>query len=364
MTVGVIGGLLAVNVLAGGASGQGGKVFGPPIPTKPATVTTSKGATTKGATNRIAGRARTTTKKATGIRLAKKTTATARRSVKTKKRVTVTTAAGEQLILDETGHGGNASASGAAGSDTGFTVEVIEGLPTTVPAGGGAARAVGAIVQTTLPRPSVLTVGTSVIATPSTTVVGSTSTTSTSTTTTLLGLVGPTTTTTLLGQVATTTTTAVAGATTSTTSTTIGQSRTPITGFLETGFRMFKNGIPQSDVVWCAALANNDATRQQGLKGRTNLSGYDAVLFSFGVDTTTAFTMDGTLIPLSLAWFGADGKFLGSANLAVVPVGQTSPTYSPPSPYRYALEVPQGSLGGLGVTSDSVLVFGLTCRTS
>ncbi len=363
MTVGVIGGLLAVNVLAGGASGQGGKVFGPPIPSKPATVTTSKGATTKpattrGVTNPVASRAPTTTKKATRTHLAKKTIVTRRRTVKTKKQVTATTAAGEQVILDETGQGGNASAGGAAGSDTGFTVEVIEGLPTTVPAGGGAAPVIGAIVKTTLPRPSVLTVATSVITTPSTTVVDSTSTTST---TTLLGQVGPTTTTTVLGQIGTTTTTTVAG---SATSTTVGQSRTPFTGFLETGFRMLKNGIPQSEVVWCAALANNDATRQQGLKGRTNLSGYDAVLFSFGADTTTAFTMDGTLIPLSLAWFGADGKFLGSANLAVVPVGQTSPTYSPPSPYRYALEVPQGSLGGLGVTSDSVLVFGLTCRTS
>ena len=330
--------VFALNSGTNGASGQSGKVFGPPIPTRagattkatqPSATTSPSGtATTKSASAKSSGKRKvtTTTKRRTA-------TTTKRRTATTVKRRTVTTAASdEQLIFDESGAAGDAVATDAS-TDSGFTVEVVEGLPTTI----------GSVTKSSLPRPSVRTVPTGPVA-PTTAIALSGPTTSS---------VSPSTTSTVVGTSAT--------ATAVPTTTVVASVRTLLPGFAESGFRFVRNNVPVTPQVRCALVANNDANRAQGLKGRTTLSGYDAMLFSFAVDTTAAFTMQDVPIPLSLAWFDVDGKFLGSVDLPVVAAGQTSPTYSPPGPYRTAMEVPLGALTAVGVASDALLQFGLAC---
>lgn len=105
----------------------------------------------------------------------------------------------------------------------------------------------------------------------------------------------------------------------------------------------------------CALLAETDAQRATGLTGRRDLGGYDAMLFRFPQDTTASFVMRGVPVPLSIAWFDAGGRFVAAADMAPCEGGDGCPTYSPGRAYRFALEVPEGALPGLGVGPGSVL---------
>lgn len=94
--------------------------------------------------------------------------------------------------------------------------------------------------------------------------------------------------------------------------------------------------------------------------GQTSLHGFAGMVFEFPRPTRTAFYMKDTPMPLSIAWFGADGRFVGADNMAPCGAGPC-PTYSAGVPYKYALEVPQGDLAGLGIGAGSVLTVGGSC---
>lgn len=104
----------------------------------------------------------------------------------------------------------------------------------------------------------------------------------------------------------------------------------------------------------CVFLAVSDAQREQGLMEVTDLRGHDGMLFRFQEDTTGGFHMLNTPMPLSIAFFDSDGRFVGAHDMP--PCGEEPcPTYAPPAPYRLALEVPQGRLPELGVGPGSVV---------
>ena len=128
-----------------------------------------------------------------------------------------------------------------------------------------------------------------------------------------------------------------------------------MSGFGEIAFRI--EGTPAQR---CALLAETDAQQSRGLMNRTDLAGYDGMLFVFASNTTSEFWMKDTIMPLSIAWFRADGSLVSTANMEPC-LTATCRTYPAGGAYRYALEVQQGGLGALGIGPGAVISVGGAC---
>lgn len=148
-------------------------------------------------------------------------------------------------------------------------------------------------------------------------------------------------------------------------STAQNQSRRPVEGFGEIGFRLapVDAGGPAASKRMCALLAESTQQVQQGLMGRSDLSGYDAMVFRFADETSGPFFMRNVPMPLEIAWFAGDGAFVSSAEMAPCEDRDGCPLYPPAGPYRYALEVDAGGLARLGVDSRSVLTLEPACAS-
>ncbi len=82
----------------------------------------------------------------------------------------------------------------------------------------------------------------------------------------------------------------------------------------------------------CGAWADTPERRAQGMRGRTSLSGYDAMVFTVDPPSDDGFTNAGVPVPIEVSWFGADHRFYGSADMAPCPDGAMCPIYPPPAP--------------------------------
>ena len=111
----------------------------------------------------------------------------------------------------------------------------------------------------------------------------------------------------------------------------------------------------------CALLAESREQLARGLMGRRHLGGYDGMVFRFAADHEGAFYMRNVPVPLSIAWFDAEGRFVSSADMAPCEDREGCPRYFATAPYRYAIEVPGGGLGRLGIGPGSVLELGGGC---
>jgi uncharacterized membrane protein (UPF0127 family) len=114
----------------------------------------------------------------------------------------------------------------------------------------------------------------------------------------------------------------------------------------------------------CVWLADTPALRNQGLMAVTDpeLGGASAMVFAFPGDTTSGFWMKDTLLPLSIAWYAADGSLVSTADMDPCPEGVTNcPVSSAAGSYRYAVEVPQGALDRLGLVEGSTVSLGPSC---
>jgi len=131
--------------------------------------------------------------------------------------------------------------------------------------------------------------------------------------------------------------------------------RTPVAGFGEVAFRV------ASGPDLCALLAQTAAQHSRGLMARTDLAGHVGMLFVFSANSSERFFMRNTPLPLSIAWFDAAGHFVSATDMAPCPDRADCPTYPAAKPYRYALEVPQGGLGGLGIGPGSTITVGAGC---
>lgn len=130
--------------------------------------------------------------------------------------------------------------------------------------------------------------------------------------------------------------------------------RDPIAGFDEASFRVTSPGGETAE--WCALLADRDETREQGLMDQRDLRGYDGMIFAFDDPVFAGFWMRDTLIPLSIAFFDEDGRFVGARDMEPCPDDEENcPTYGPEEAYRYAIEVPLGELDELGIGPGSRL---------
>ncbi len=133
-----------------------------------------------------------------------------------------------------------------------------------------------------------------------------------------------------------------------------------VAGVLPDGFTTVTAVITDADGAVCEVclwLADTGAERAQGLMGVTDLGDAAGMLFRFDDVTQSSFYMFQTPTPLSIAWFGDDGAWVGTAEMEPcldTPAGDC-PLYAPEAPYRFALEAFAGGLEPLGVGPGSTL---------
>ena len=100
------------------------------------------------------------------------------------------------------------------------------------------------------------------------------------------------------------------------------------------------------------ALVVEDAAtpedRQVGLMFRRRLAERAGMVFRYGEDRTGGFWMKNTLIPLSIAYFDAEGTVRVILDMEPCKA-DPCPSYEPEAVYRGALEVNQGLFDELGV---------------
>jgi uncharacterized protein len=100
-------------------------------------------------------------------------------------------------------------------------------------------------------------------------------------------------------------------------------------------------------------VADTPSERAAGLANRAGLPADGGMLFDFGADSTSAFWMKDTSIPLSIAFIGSDGKVLAVKDMK--PFDETP--VKPPAPYRYAIEVNQGWFASHGVKQGATALI-------
>jgi uncharacterized membrane protein (UPF0127 family) len=136
--------------------------------------------------------------------------------------------------------------------------------------------------------------------------------------------------------------------------------RGPVKGFGRQSFSIERLFVGRrTGSRFCALLAVTDDQLSRGLMGRRNLAGYDAMLFRFGDEANRPFTMRGTLIPISIAWFDGRGAFVDGTQMTPCRA-QPCPLYSADRPFKYALEYVSTRVAAL-VGSGSQLSMGGTC---
>ncbi|MCY3504800.1 MAG: DUF192 domain-containing protein [Chloroflexi bacterium] len=103
----------------------------------------------------------------------------------------------------------------------------------------------------------------------------------------------------------------------------------------------------ESSVTLTVEIANRSDQRQRGLMFRQSMDELAGMLFVFSGDRSGGFWMRNTLIPLDIAYLGADGTVLE----IVHGVPLSLDILTPAQPYRYTLEVNGGwfERQGLGV---------------
>jgi uncharacterized membrane protein (UPF0127 family) len=159
------------------------------------------------------------------------------------------------------------------------------------------------------------------------------------------------------GSATATATTTTTPATTATTTTSDGASSG---GVQPQGFTTATARVTTADGEVCEVcvwLADSDDEHQRGLMGVTDLGDAVGMLFAFDEPVGLRFYMYQTPMPLSIAWFAADGSLVGEADMSPcldVPSGDC-PLYSADAAYRLALETPPGALPGLGIGEGSRL---------
>jgi uncharacterized protein len=94
-----------------------------------------------------------------------------------------------------------------------------------------------------------------------------------------------------------------------------------------------------------AAVAANDADREQGLMYRSELAPNEGMLFVFGENAVHCFWMKNTLIPLSIAFMRADGTVTDIDEMQA----ETTNNHCPKNNGVYALEMSKGWFTSKGI---------------
>ncbi|HVF75938.1 MAG TPA: DUF192 domain-containing protein [Acidimicrobiales bacterium] len=114
--------------------------------------------------------------------------------------------------------------------------------------------------------------------------------------------------------------------------------------------------------VHCVLVADDAEERARGLMERTDLGPYAGMAFVYQSDVDHGFHMKNTPLPLTVAWYRADGSFVSSADMDPCPQAVVScPPYKPAGAYRIAVEVPKGRAGALGIGPGSKAAVASAC---
>jgi uncharacterized membrane protein (UPF0127 family) len=105
------------------------------------------------------------------------------------------------------------------------------------------------------------------------------------------------------------------------------------------------------DVLIRVEIARTDEERNKGLMYRKSIPDGEGMLFVFERDQQLSFWMKNTLIPLSIAYIASDGRITEIRDM--YPHDENS-VHSSRS-VRYALEVPQGWFGRVGIRPGDVV---------
>jgi uncharacterized membrane protein (UPF0127 family) len=95
-------------------------------------------------------------------------------------------------------------------------------------------------------------------------------------------------------------------------------------------------------------IADTPETREKGLMGRESLDDDEGMVFLFFEETSGGFWMKNTLIPLSIAFFGQDGRILEILDMDPCEE-DPCPIYDPGLAYRGAVEMDRGAFDRLGI---------------
>lgn len=108
-------------------------------------------------------------------------------------------------------------------------------------------------------------------------------------------------------------------------------------------------------------LAVTPEQRSQGLSGRDSLPSGTGMLFIYEADGNHTFWMKGMNFPLDFVWISGECVVAEvTANAPPPESGQSSgflPTYAPPGPVRYILEINASEAGTAGVTPGDAVEF-------
>jgi uncharacterized protein len=107
-------------------------------------------------------------------------------------------------------------------------------------------------------------------------------------------------------------------------------------------------GTDDGPVSLDVQVADTPAERETGLMGRESLSPYDGMAFVWDEPVVGAFWMKDTLIPLSIAFWDADGRIISILDMDPC-TEDPCPSYGPEHPFVGAVEVARGTFERHGV---------------
>jgi len=102
-----------------------------------------------------------------------------------------------------------------------------------------------------------------------------------------------------------------------------------------------------SAVTVKAEIAATSEDRERGLMHRKQVPDGEGMLFVFESDQRLAFWMKNTLVPLSIAYVSSDGTIREILDMEPLSLASVESSRS----VRYALEVPRGWFGRVGVAA-------------
>jgi uncharacterized membrane protein (UPF0127 family) len=110
------------------------------------------------------------------------------------------------------------------------------------------------------------------------------------------------------------------------------------------------------DAELCLLLADTGALRQRGLMEVTDLGVYDGMLFAYASESGGGYWMRNTPMPLSIAWVAPGGEVVGTADMdPCADSAPSCPSHDPGATYQWAVEVPQGGLGSVGLDAGAAV---------
>jgi uncharacterized membrane protein (UPF0127 family) len=108
---------------------------------------------------------------------------------------------------------------------------------------------------------------------------------------------------------------------------------------------LFEGASGQKGLI--VELADSPEERRTGLRNRQSMDVNRGMLFAWPKDSTSAFGMPETYIPLTIAFIQEDGTIVHLEDMEPL----TTNPHRSPEPYRYAVEANQGwfATNGIGV---------------